>query len=309
MSKVLITGVAGFIGARLANKLISENYEIIGIDNFDSNLYSCAEKKKRVAQLQKFKNFEFIEQSILNINELKEISEIEMIYHLAALPGQTLSWNKAQLYFEVNTAGTYEMLNFAQQNEINKFVFFSTSSVYGNKAIGNERTEKNPISPYGISKLAAEQIVSTFQSGKIQTVIIRPFSVYGPGQRPDMAISKFLNAINNEEIIHIYGDGEQIRDCTFVDDLVDLNISLLNNWQMNETFNVSGGVSVTLNEIIEICEQVVGKTAKKIFEPKQRGDQQITKADCLKAKNLLNYKPSTSIFDGIERQYLQMLNK
>jgi len=308
MKKVLVTGVAGFIGSTLARRLIDAKYNVVGVDNFDSNLYPSREKKERVKKLNQFNNFEFFEQNIININQLSKIGKIDLIFHLAALPGQALSWNKTQLYFDVNSCGTYAVLDYAIQNRINKLVYFSTSSVYGNVAIGNEDGVKKPISPYGISKLAAEQMVATFQSENLETTIIRPFSVYGPGQRPDMAIHKFLTAIKNEQTIQIYGDGEQIRDCTFVEDLVNLNMSLIENWQKNEIFNVSGGTSISINEIINICESVVGKKAKITHLPQLRGDQFKTQADCTKASLLLNYKPETAILDGIRKQYAHLFN-
>ena len=143
MKKVLVTGVAGFIGSNLAKRLIDAKIKVIGVDNFDSNLYPSREKKERVKKLKQFNNFEFYEQNIISINQLSKIEDIDLIFHLAALPGQALSWNEVQLYFDVNSCGTYAVLDYAIQNRINKLVYFSTSSVYGDVATGNEDSAKN----------------------------------------------------------------------------------------------------------------------------------------------------------------------
>ena len=220
MSKFLVTGVAGFIGSRIASQLLDDNHVVIGIDSFNEILYKNDFKESQILGLKKRSNFTFIKENILNVNLDSILSGVDYVINEAGLPGQLVSWEKIEDYFESNTIATSKLYEACVRNEIKSFVQASTSSVYGLSAIGKENQILNPKSPYGVTKLAAEHLINALNTIKSpRTVILRYFSVYGPGQRPDMGIYKFIQSIKTGKIINIYGDGDQRRDFTCVSDV------------------------------------------------------------------------------------------
>ncbi len=305
---VLVTGCSGFIGSHLTKELIRRNYNVIGIDNLNDVLYSSDLKITRLLKLKKLQSFEFFEGNLINFDFSLISTDLDFIINLAALPGQSLSWSKFDTYIDYNIKTTHKLLQFSADNKIKKFIQASTSSVYGNLAVGDESTPTNPVSPYGISKLASEKLVYTFNKYfNIDYIILRYFSVYGPSQRPDMAISKFIESMKKNENIYIHGNGEQVRDFTYVGDVVNATISAIESESKNEIFNISGGGQCSLINLINKIQELLESKSKFVFVERPIGDQDRTSADISKAKNLLKYIPKVDLEVGLRNQIQEAL--
>ena len=303
--RFIITGSAGFIGSRLCEKLLVAQNEVIGIDCFRNDLYSDEIKRNRQEYLSRnYNGFKSIAKDASTVSIDKIISQDSYFVHLAALPGQALSWDRFEDYVSCNIVATQKIVESLTHQNIKKFVFVSTSSVYGAYANLGEDSTLNPISPYGITKLAAEKIVSAYSKKlNFDYTILRLFSVYGPGQRNDMLISRLLDALKSEKVFKLYGDGTKVRDFTFIDDIVDGIISACLNTVSGSIYNLSGGSSTTINEIISICEKISGKKLKLTRNDDVVGDQISTIGVLDRAKADLNYRPKTTLQNGIESQW------
>jgi nucleoside-diphosphate-sugar epimerase len=303
--KIILTGAAGFIGSHLTHKLLDEGFEVIGVDSINDLLYSAQVKEDRLADIQKRDNFTFYRNSICDFDWDNNLHGVDTVINLAALPGQVLSWQETAKYVEANTTSVaYLVSKLIQAKREIKLIQASTSSAYGENAWGDENQPLSPTSPYGITKLAAEQIISTLTRGtKVKFNILRYFSVYGPGQRPDMAISKFLNQINRSEDIVIYGDGTQIRDCTYVGDIINGTFLAIDQGVHGCTYNLGSGNPVSLMDILEGCFKVTGSRVPLRTQPSQKGDQLRTFADTKKARQDLNWSPKTSLMEGLQSQW------
>lgn len=301
----IITGSAGFIGSHLCEKLLIDQHEVIGIDCFRNDLYSEKVKKTRQEYLsRKYNGFKSIAKDVLTININKILSRDAYFVHLAALPGQALSWERFEDYVSCNMVTTQKIVESLSHQNIKKFIFVSTSSVYGEYANLGEDSTLNPISPYGITKLAAEKIVSAYSKKlNFDYTILRLFSVYGPGQRNDMLISKILESLKSDKEFKLFGDGTKVRDFTFVDDIVDGIKSASLNSLSGSIYNLSGGSPATINEIISICERVSGKKLNLTRNDDVFGDQMSTIGVLERAKADLDYSPKTTLLDGIESQW------
>jgi len=308
MKNLLITGGAGFIGSNLIDKLIEDpNLTITCLDNFDS-FYDPKIKRSNIkAHLEK-SNFTLVEGDIRDLNRIKtKLSKhYDVIIHLAAKVGIIPSLQNPTLYTDVNVVGTQKLLEFARQSHCKKFIFASSSSVYGvNPNIPWTETESMlmPISPYASTKISAELIGHVYSHlYNIQFIALRFFTVYGPRQRPDLAIHKFVKLISERKPITLYGNGETKRDYTYIDDIVSGIISTLDySKSMYEIINLGNNKPVELLELVKAIEKVLGKKAIVNKLPQQPGDAPITFADISKAKRLLNYKPKTSLFDGLQK--------
>lgn len=306
--KILITGCAGFIGSNLSLKLLNLNYEIYGVDNLN-NYYDIKLKKYNLEKLLKFKNFNFFKSSFENV--LNNIDKIDMVIHLAALAGVRKSMEKPSEYFDNNILKTIKFLEQIKEKNIKKIIFASSSSVYGNLEI-NEFNEninlnyENIVSYYALSKKHLEEIFNLYSRiNKCNIIGFRFFTVYGPSCRPDMAINKFLTNINDEKKIYVYGDGNTSRDYTYIDDITDGIINgILNIEQFNfEIFNLGNNNTIKLNNMIEICENIVGKKAIKEYVKIPLGDVNFTNSNNDKANKLLNYNPKTKLKDGLKITY------
>lgn len=303
--RFIITGSAGFIGSRLCEKLLVAHNEVIGIDCFRNDLYSDEIKRNRQEYLSRnYNGFKSIAKDASTVSIDKIISQEAYFVHLAALPGQALSWDRFEDYVSCNIVATQKIVESLTHQNIKKFVFVSTSSVYGAYANLGEDSTLNPISPYGITKLAAEKIVSAYSKKlNFDYTILRLFSVYGPGQRSDMLISKLLDSLKSEKVFKLYGDGTKVRDFTFIDDIVDGIISACLNTVSGSIYNLSGGSPTTINEIISICEKVSGKKLNLTTTDDVVGDQMSTIGVLDRAKADLNYRPKTTLQNGIESQW------
>jgi len=303
--RILVTGVAGFIGSHLAERLIKEGHKVIGVDCF-TDYYSREIKESNIKKLRKEGSFDFHDADLLEINLENVLQNIDVVFHEAAQAGVRVSWGaNFRIYTENNVRATQRLLEAAKTARLQKFIFASSSSVYGDAESypTTEDMKPLPISPYGVTKLAAEHLCYLYYKNYgIPIIILRYFTVYGPRQRPDMAFHKFIKAILNNDEIPVFGDGEQTRDFTYIDDIVDGNISAMNTPVVGEVFNIGGGSRITVNDTIEIIERVCEKKAKKKYIEKQKGDVIHTAADISKAKRLLDYVPKFDVEKGIANE-------
>ena len=296
--KALVTGCAGFIGSHLADMLLGQGYNVIGIDRF-TDYYPRAIKEANISNALEDNKFEFIEADILTLDEFPVV---DYVFHEAAQAGVRASWGKSfEIYTRNNIAATQKMLEFYKDGGIKKFVYASSSSVYGDSELPmREASTLRPVSPYGVTKLAGENLCYLYwKNYKVPIVSLRYFTVYGPRQRPDMAIHKFINAIANGAEITVFGDGTQTRDFTFIDDVIEANILAADTDLVGEVFNIGGGSTISVIELIEKIEELTGKKAKLNYKGKQKGDVRDTWADVSKAEEMLNWKPRIDINEGL----------
>jgi nucleoside-diphosphate-sugar epimerase len=307
MIKVTVTGACGFIGSHLTKQLIERGFHVVGVDCLDDNLYSRSVKESRLKALKQLSNFDFANINIATDELDSSISDSKFVFNLAAIPGQVLSWKLFDKYVESNILGTKKVIDSCIRNKVTKIIHASTSSVYGKFAVGDELQDTKPISPYGITKLAAENLLFALtSSNNLDFTILRYFSVYGPGQRPDMAIQKFLTAIKMGQEINITGDGTQKRDITYVQDVVEATISASSITEKKQIFNISGGKQFTLNQIIDECFNVSGLKSKINYIDRPIGDQEETFGYISKAQKLLGFNPTFDIKTGLSNQFASL---
>jgi len=307
MKRILVTGAAGFIGSNLIRSLLSQqNVQVVGFDNFD-DFYSREQKERNISSFLSNTNFSFFEGDIRNMDDLLALPEFDVIVHLAAKAGVRPSILNPVLYQEVNVAGTQNLLEFARQKNIKQFVFASSSSVYGiNEQVPWDEEEKlMPISPYASTKLSCEMLGHVYSHlYGIRFLALRFFTVYGPAQRPDLAIHKFFNSILKGQAIPVFGDGSSSRDYTFVADTVQgIEAAINYNASDFEIINLGNRQTVNLSELIEAIEKVCGKKAIIDRQPEQLGDVPQTYANITKAQKLLNYHPQTRLETGLKAFY------
>lgn len=298
--KALVTGCAGFIGSNLVDELLRRGYEVVGIDCL-TECYPREIKEANMADALNHKNFEFVEENILS---LEEFPDVDYVFHEAALAGVRDSWGKGfEMYSRNNVEATQKILEFYKTSNIKKFVFASSSSVYGvAKLPMREDSLLKPLSPYGATKLACENLCYLYWANYgIPTISLRYFNVYGPRQRRDTAIYKFVKAILNDGVVTVFGDGTQTRDFTFVGDVVEANMLAVNSEGGGKIFNVGGGNGISVNELIKKIEKAIGKRAKIKHTEKQKGDVKDTWADTSKISAKLNWKPKVEIERGLRR--------
>jgi UDP-glucose 4-epimerase len=305
--KCLVTGAAGFVGSHLAERLLRDGHEVIGIDCFVP-YYPRWIKEKNMAGFLPHPQFRFIEANLLDIDLSELLSEdIECIFHQAAQAGVRASWGKEFAdYTTLNILGTQQLLEAARSHALRKFVYASSSSVYGDVTTlpMREAALPKPLSPYGVSKLAAEHLCYLYwKNYGVPTIALRYFTVYGPRQRPDMAFHRFLQLLLEDRAIPVYGDGQQTRDFTFVDDIVEANLLAWQTSVVGEAFNIGGGTTVTLQDAIAVCQQVSGKRAKLDIRPVEKGDVRQTLADVSRAKQYLGYEPKVRLREGLEAEW------
>lgn len=315
MKKTLITGGAGFIGSHLIESLLAHGgYEITCIDNFDT-FYNPLIKRKNIVGFQKNPLFQLIDGDICadeTYNKIKD-KNFDTIVHLAAKAGVRPSILDPVACEQVNVLGTLKLLEFAKNKSIKQFVFASSSSVYGvNPRVPWSEGDYvlNPISPYAGTKIACELLGHTYSYlYNIRFVGLRFFTVYGPKQRPDLAIHKFFNLIHQEKPIPFFGDGSTKRDYTFVDDIVKgVHAAMLYDRSFYEIINLGNRQTVTLAELVAAIEQTMGKKAILEKLPQQAGDVPQTYADISKAQQLLGYNPTTNIETGLKK-FSEWFNK
>jgi UDP-glucose 4-epimerase len=298
--KALVTGCAGFVGSHLAERLLREGYDVIGIDCF-TDYYSRAIKEENIATALEHKNFELVEEDLLSIDDYPEV---DYVFHEAAQAGVRKSWGKDfEIYTRNNVEATQRLLEFYKDSNIKKFVYASSSSVYGDIELPmRENSLLKPVSPYGVTKLGGENLCYLYwKNYGVPAISLRYFTVYGPRQRPDMAIHKFVRAILKGDEILVFGNGTQTRDFTYVEDAIEANMLAARSNIVGEVFNIGGGSRISVNELIKRMEEMVGRKADIKYIEEQKGDVRDTWADVSKARDILHWVPKANIISGLKR--------
>jgi UDP-glucuronate 4-epimerase len=309
MKNILITGGAGFIGSHLVDRLLSEGvWRVSVVDEFN-DFYDPAIKRANVSRHLKNPNYQLFEADIRDKPALKNMfdeNEFACIVHLAARAGVRPSLSQPLLYAETNVEGTLNLLEFSREHNIRQFVFGSSSSVYGINAkvpFSEDDPIRQPISPYAATKAAGELLCHTYSHlYGLRCVCLRFFTVYGPRQRPDLAIHKFARLISEDKLIPVFGDGTTRRDYTFINDIIaGVQAAIDYDASDYEVINLGESRTVELRELISLLEKELGTTARIDRQPLQPGDVPQTYADITKARRLLGYNPQTPIEDGIKK--------
>jgi nucleoside-diphosphate-sugar epimerase len=298
--RCLVTGAAGFIGSHLCDRLLAEGHEVRGVDVRDwltPNL---------TVETVDHPKFSFLQKDVRALDE-DFLKGIEVVFHLAACTGLKKNWDNFQLSIAQTVGTTHHLLELCQKVPIRKLIYASTSSVYGDYACGNENLPLRPISPYGVSKMAAEQLCLAYQrTHHVPAVVLRYFSVYGPRQRPDMAVHQFASAMLRGDTVTINGDGDQARGMTYVDDVVWATVmaASISECKPGETYNIGGGDFTTMNRVVgELKGLIPQYSFAPVYNPqKLAGDQKSTSADCSKFRHETGWRPQVQLQEGLRRQ-------
>ncbi len=302
----LVTGAAGFIGSHLSRRLLELGCQVTGIDCF-TDYYDRQVKKNNVAPLLEIEGFKLLEMDLADLAR-NSVNKVDIVFHQAAQAGVRASWGKEfSHYTRHNVLATQRLLEWAKNSKPERFVYASSSSVYGHtgKLPMHEDDLPRPLSPYGVTKLAAEHLCNLYhQNFAVPAVSLRYFTVYGPAQRPDMAFHRFIKAIIKDEQIVIYGSGEQTRDFTYIDDIVAANLAAaLAKSASGRVYNIGGGSRISVNGVLGILEKLAEKPFRVKYEPVQAGDPPHTFADTSRAKAEIAFSPAVSLQEGLLKMY------
>jgi nucleoside-diphosphate-sugar epimerase len=300
----LVTGAAGFIGSHLCERLLELGHEVTGIDAFIP-YYPRSFKERNLSGFRAHPRFRFHERDLASgcLNDV--VGGTDVIFHLAATPGLVKSWTDFDGYLRTNVTATQRLLDAVRSssNRLTRLIYVSTSSVYGKFASGDETLPTKPISPYGVTKLAGENLCRAFgDSFDIPVVILRYFSVYGPRQRPDMGYHLFIRSLRTEEPVTIYGDGQQVRGNTYVSDCVDATVAAVGATP-GEIYNVGGGEMVSVWDVLHRLENIAGRKFIVQQRAARAGDQRHTFADTSKLRRQLGWQPTVGLDEGLVRQW------
>jgi len=303
----LVTGAAGFIGSTLTERLLADGADVIGIDCF-TDYYPRPIKERNLAAPLAHPRFRFVESRIQDVDLPALLKDRTHVFHLAAQAGVRKSWGRDFAIYTVNNIEATQALLEAAcgMTTLERFVYSSSSSVYGDHTPMPMREDAlpQPVSPYGVSKLAAEQLCYLYFSNYgVPTVSLRYFTVYGPRQRPDMGFHKFLRATILGEAITLYGDGDQTRDFTFVSDAVSANVAAATRGVPGRVYNIGGGSRVSVNEVLQMIGRIAGRTPLITVDPVQKGDMRHTYADTSLARADLGYAPTVGLEEGLTAEY------
>ncbi len=304
MSRMLVTGAAGFVGSHLCEQLLADGHSVIGLDAFIP-YYPRPIKERNLAQLRLTPHFTFHELDLRRADLAPVLDGVDTVFHVAAMAGLLKSWQQFDDYMTCNIQATQRLLAASVQAGVGHYLHCSTSSVYGRFATGDETSAPAPISPYGITKLAAEQLVQAYgQQDGLAWTILRLYSVYGPRQRPDMGYNIFIRKLLAGEEIVVDGDGTDSRSNTYVLDCVrGLRLAAQQPTQSaGQIFNIGGGEEVNVNQVLGMLEELTGREARITHGPPRPGDQRRTVADTAKAQRVLGYRPQTGVLDGLAAQ-------
>jgi UDP-glucose 4-epimerase len=304
MSKIIVTGGAGFIGSYIAENLAKYGHEVVIIDNLD-DYYSPELKKHNIKIVKRSGNAVFVKADVTDIDKIKEIIDptVDYVFHEAAQAGVRISVEDPFKPNNVNVTGTLNVLKASLDAGVKKVINASSSSVYGKVKYlpFDEQHPTQPVSPYGVSKLAAEHYCRVFyEVYGLPTTSLRYFTVYGPRMRPDLAISIFTEKMLAGKPVTIFGDGSKTRDFTYIDDIVDANMKLLDNKKANgKVFNIGGGNRISINDLVDHLKRITGSDSEVIYSKEQTGDAEHTLADVSCLEKLLGHVNHTSIEEGL----------
>jgi UDP-glucuronate 4-epimerase len=308
--RVLVTGCAGFLGSHLSERLVADGYDVVGVDCFTS-YYARERKERNVALLREAPGFTLIEADLASSPLDGLLDGVDTVFHLAAQAGVRGSFGESfRDYVTDNVLATQRLLEQAAQTTVGAFVYASSSSVYGNatRYPTDERTERRPVSPYGMTKVATEQLAGVYhRCFGVPVVGLRYFTAYGPRQRPDMAFSRFLRCALEGEPLPVNGDGHQIRDFTFVDDVVDGTIAAARRGRPGAVYNIGGGTPVELIAAIGLICELVSRRVQVLHLPPPLGDPRATGCDQSLAVRELGFQPQTNLRTGLAAELEWML--
>ena len=301
--RILVLGAAGFIGSAVARLLLDSLHEVIAIDNLNSDLYPGEVKAARLSGLLKHPNLTFVNADLRSIDIGTWVGDCDVVINEAAMPGLVKSWSEFDIYMSSNILIVQRLLDTLRSWPEVRLVHASTSSVYGRNAVGGEDAPKRPFSPYGVTKLCAENLITAYHENfGIRAVVLRYFSVFGPGQRPDMAYSLFCNQLLSGETLTIYGDGYQTRSNTFIDDVARATMLACIADCEGVTMNICSPESISLANAINTLACELGVEAKLDFRDSRAGDQVATAGEASLADSVLGWRPQTSIEAGLRLQ-------
>jgi nucleoside-diphosphate-sugar epimerase len=304
--RVVVTGAAGFIGSHLSERLLAAGHEVVGIDSF-ADYYEKARKEQNLETSRSNDRFHFAAADLVDADLDPLLDGAAVVYHLAGQPGVRPSWgNLFDRYVRDNVIATQRLLEALKEVPIKRFVFAGSSSVYGDaeRFPTKETALPRPVSPYGVTKLAAEHLTLLYtRNFGIPAVSVRYFTVYGPRQRPDMAFSRFMQAMTAGEDIEVFGDGEQTREFTYVSDAVDGTIKASTADVVGEIFNLGGGSRVTVNKVLSTLEEISGLSVRRQNLPAAPGDPRHTGASINLARERLGWEPRVSLAEGLAKQW------
>jgi UDP-glucose 4-epimerase len=304
--KVVVTGAAGFIGSHLIERLLREGHEVTGVDAF-VDYYPRAVKERNLAHARAQPAFRLVEGALQDLELGPLLEDARAVFHLAAQAGVRASWGREfELYSGHNVLATQRLLEAAVAAGTPRFVYASSSSVYGDAREMPLREDSacHPMSPYGVTKLAAEHLGRLYERNHgLPVVSLRYFTVYGPRQRPDMAFHRFLKAARDGETIRVFGDGRQTRDFTYIEDIVAATRAAADSGRPGCVYNVGGGERVSVNQVLELVEQVTGRRPPVVREEAQKGDVRDTSADTTAAGRDLAFRSTVSLREGLAREW------
>ncbi len=311
---MVVTGVAGFIGSHLAEALVDRGHEVVGIDAFTDH-YPSTDKWGNLAGLLDRPGFQLVEVDLATVDATAWLDGAATVFHQAAQPGVRASWGREfASYLHNNVLATQQLLESCLRASVPRLVVASSSSVYGDVPSypTTEEARTHPVSPYGVTKLAGEHLCLAYAGPKVSgmaVAILRYFTVYGPRQRPDMGFRRFMEAALAGRPIVVYGDGEQTRDFTYIDDVVRANLLAMTAPVEAEAVNIGGGRRVTVNETLDLIGEAIGRRLEIHHRPVQPGDVRHTGADGTRAEALLGYRPETGLAAGIAAQAAWVLEQ
>jgi nucleoside-diphosphate-sugar epimerase len=301
--RVLVTGAAGFIGSHVTERLLDRGDTVLGIDCLLEGSYPAAVKGDVWAELRGLDGFEGVQGDLRTIELRDLLTGVDVVVNEAGMTGLMRSWQDSRIYRECNVVAVDRLLSAASAVGVERFVQISTSSVYGENAVGDERTATNPVSPYGATKLMAESLVHDYAADfGVPAIVLRYFSVYGPRQRPDMAYHKFCEALLDGAPLVVYGEGKQTRSNTFVSDCVEGTLKAIDGAEVGETYNIAGARSIALIDAIAVLAEELDVRPVIEYRPRRPGDQLHTAGGIGKAASHFGYAPQVRPADGLRNQ-------
>ncbi len=304
--RVVVTGAAGFIGSHLCERLLALGHQVVGVDSF-TDFYERARKEENLEDARAHPDFKFEELDLVDADLGPVLRGARVVYHLAGQPGVRPSWGgQFDRYVRDNILATQRLLEALKETPVERLVFAGSSSVYGDAEMfpTKESALPRPVSPYGVTKLAAEHLTLLYTKNfGVPAVSVRYFTVYGPRQRPDMAFARFMQALADDEAIEVFGDGEQTREFTYVSDAIEGTIKAATADVVGQVFNLGGGSRVTVNRVLATLEDISRMKARRKTLPAAPGDPRHTGASINLARERLGWEPRVSLREGLTKQW------